>query len=355
MANRSAFSHAMRDIKASIRLEMSISRALKYQPRFQPVAQLPVNLSDRYFVTTDKGIFSAVGDQLLQVTPFRTYGFSIHGEYAYCATTLKKWSFLLKCKLESLLEDGNEPHWQVIRRYEAPDTNCRFHGMDVNSESLWLANTGKGGLVKFDLTGNNPPQELSLFLDHFGEPIQYDLNHINGVSAYEKFTLFTSYKIGSTSGIGLIVGDNVSVFAAPNRGIHDAYFLGEDIYHCDTFGQAQQGNLMCNNKPVDEDYFSKPPGFIIRGVAGTKEEMLLGHSHKGARKDRFKGSGSILFLKEHKVHSKINFHGSQIYQIIRADGVALAPKPVDMSPARARIRLVEVFGPPVYENKVHFK
>lgn len=352
MAQRSAFSHVIRDFKASLRREINLSKALSYRPKFKDVATLPQHLSHRYFVTTDKGIFRAEGNRLIQITPWGTYGFAIHAEHAYCAVTVKKWSVLLKCRLRSLCEAGIDPEWEELLRHEAADTNCRFHGMDIGAGSLWLAHTGKGGLMKFDLSGLNEPESLSLFLDHFGEPIKYDLNHVNGVTAYDDFTLFTAYQIGRTSGIGMIEGEDVSVYGVPNRGIHDAYFINDDLYHCDTFGDGNKGYLMRNNRPVDAGYFDKPPGFIPRGVAGTEEEMLLGHSHKGARKDRFKGSGSILFLRNQKVQGKLDFHGSQIYQIIREDGIALAPKPCGISSEKAKGKLTELFGSPVYQNKV---
>ena len=350
MKKRSAFSHISRDLKASIRREILFSKALNYQPRFKRVAQLPCKLKHIYFITTDKGIFRAENDQLIEVTPWHTYGFAIHGDFAYCAITVKKWSILLKCRLKSLLVPAC-PEWEELYRYEAPDTNCRFHGMDVDSKYLWLAHTGKGGLLKFDLNGKQPPEQFSVFLDHFGEPIKYDHNHINGVSAYEQFTLFTAYRIGNTSGVGIIDGENITVFAVPNLGIHDAYFIGDDFYHCDTFGINQKGYLMRNNKPIDTEHFDKPPGFIVRGVSGTVDEMLLGHSHKGERKDRFKGNGSILFLRQHKVQLKLDFHGSQIYQVIRQDGVAMAPKPCQISTSKALAKLEQLFGPAVYQNK----
>ena len=341
----------LKEIKNIIRQELIPLRALKSKSTNTCIADLPISLKHCYFITTNKGIYRAEKNKLYHVTPWPLYGFAIHNQKAYCALTIKKCSLLLSCDLDSLLGLNNKPNWTEINRYESSDTNCRFHGMDIYGDTLWLAHTGEGGLLEYKLNDlDQKPRFHTLIRDYFGNPINYDLNHINGVTAYKNLTLFTTYRVGKRSGIGVLEGDKVTIYPVENTGIHDAYFHRDDLYHCDTFGSNQQGYVMKNNLPWNAAFFDVPPGYIIRGLSGDHDEMLVGHSHKGDRKNRFKGQGTIIFFNDGELSGQLDIPGSQVYQIIRKDGLALSPKPADISSSDAHKKLHHILGEPIYQG-----
>lgn len=341
-----------KEIKNIIRKELTPKRVQKSKSTNLIVEKLPIKLDHTYFITTSKGIYRAEGENLYHVTPWPIYGFAIHNQFAYCALTIRKWSYLMRCDLDALSGTTSTPNWLEIERYESIDTNCRFHGMDICGDQLWLSHTGEGGLLQFDLSDiQKKPTFHTLIRDTFGNPINFDQNHINGITAYNEFLLFTTYRVGKQGGIGILEGDDVTIYPVANKGIHDAYFHHDDLYHCDTFGSNQQGYVMKNNQPWNPSFFDKPPGYIIRGFSGDDDEMLIGHSHKGTRKTRFKGQGTILFANDGEVKATLDIPGSQVYQIIRKDGVALSPKPLEYSVTDAQKKLQDTLGDPVYRGK----
>ena len=345
-----------KEFKAIIRRSLTPQLIQKSKTTNTVVSDLPVELKHCYFITTNKGLYRAEGKKLYHLTRWGLYGFSIHQQFAYCALTIRNRSYLMRCDLDSLLGVTSTPHWMELNRYESIDTNCRFHGMDIYGDQLWLSHTGEGGLLQFDLNNiQNKPTFHTLIRDSFGNPINFDQNHINGVTAYQNFLLFTTYRVGKNGGIGILEGDEVTIYPVENTGIHDAFFHRDALYHCDTFGANQQGYVMKNNQAWNPSFFDQPPGYIIRGFSGDDDEMLIGHSHKGTRKTRFKGQGTILFARDGEVTNTFDIPGSQVYQIIRKDGLALSPKPQGMSPAEAHKKLHHILGEPVYQGRTLIK
>ena len=120
----------------------------------------------------------------------------------------------------------------------------------------------------------------------------------------------------------------------------------------DTFGENtpnEGGVPMTEAGPFDEARFLAPPGYVVRGIAGAGDELLIGHSHKGERAKRFDGKGALLVYKVGHFACRLDMPASQVYQLMREDGGTVdAPAPI-LAAAEISGRLKGLLGEPIYE------
>ena len=307
-----------------------------------------------YYFTSELGLYRVSGAGVTRIFDQTLYGIAFFEDWVFFSMFIDEWSLVVRGDRRALLGDTEAFRFKEIYRLRTLSTNDRIHGIFCTEEVLWVANTGRNSLVKIDARTGKVIGELALFTDRFGRALTQNANHINSVASYGQVTVFVAYRAGQGSMIGLTDERQVVGFSYPRQGVHDIYLMGDDFLFCDTFGEnttTRGGALMNRHGTIDESYFSQPPGCIVRGVAGTSAEMLLGHSHKGARAQRFSGHGALLHIARGKVIEKTEVGPSQIYQIIRDDGQYVCPAPKEVTFGGVHDLFHARFGQPIYQGE----
>ena len=255
----------------------------------------------------------------------------------------------------ALFESGRSFSFKVIYRLRTASSNERIHGLYWGDKALWVANTARNTLLKIDPDEARVTDEVAVILDRFDRPVLYNNNHINSVSEYGGIVMFVAYRAGEQSMIGVYDGASVTGYGYPRAGVHDIFLTETGFMLCDTFGENQQesgGALITEQGPFDPSYFKQPPGFIVRGMAGTPDEFLIGHSHKGERSKRFDGHGAILVARDGKVVDRFDVQPAQVYQIITGGGECITPRPATVDAAQLHQILRAALGEPIYEAEM---
>jgi len=323
------------------------------------VGSVRVELRGEYYFTSEKGLFRIDQTGVFQVMTQPCYGVAFKDDWIFLSVYqggARPYTAVVRGRRDALGQAEAEFSFQEVYRASAPSSNTRIHGIFAGDEALWAANTGRNTLLRFDFGSTELTAEIPLVDDPFGLPVLTDQNHLNGVSEYDGVVLFTAYRAGRQSMVGVFDGTRIVGYGYPNAGIHDIYLTEDDLFLCDTFGAnpiSAGGALFTSASGYDGQAFDRPPGFVVRGLAGGYDEMLIGHSHKGPRRKRFKGSGAILISRQGAVQDVIPVEPSQIYQIIAESGAFVSPRPVELNARRACAILERTFGPPIYEAKAH--
>lgn len=308
-------------------------------------------LAHSYFFTSDKGLFRVTPAGMTRLFGLPVYGFALRGGHFYMAVNLGLLSLVVRGDRQALERPGANLKLQTLYDRSIRSSNERLHQLTSGPDGLWVANTARNSLLLIDADTGVVKKEIFPFLDRFGAPVMGDHNHINSVVQYGDAVLFTAYRAGERSLIGMYDGKTVRGFGYRNAGAHDVYLWESDIVFCDTFGDAgrESGGVIRGGFPFADDFFSRPPGFIVRGMAGQHGEILVGHSHKGQRKQRFKGRGSLLVFHGGAPAFVIPVPAAQIYQITTAQGEFL---PFDGTAANAAViaeKLEKSLGAACYE------
>ncbi|MEQ8356257.1 MAG: hypothetical protein RH942_12015 [Kiloniellaceae bacterium] len=312
-------------------------------------------LDGRYFITTERGVFRIEKSGIYKVLDLPAYGISADKDYLYLALFLGSRSTLVRGRIGPFLGQDGAADLEEIYSVPLQSSNQRMHALWLGKTHLWVANTGRNSLIRLDRATLSERLEIPLFSDQFGYDLLHDVNHVNGVSEYDGTVFFSAYRAGEQSMLGYIDGHKITGFAYPNVGIHDIYLSSEGIFFCDTFGPAGSqsgGAVMTANGPFDPAYLSGEKGYVLRGLAGSPEEMLIGHSHKGKRRERFEGKGSLLLGINGRIQGEQPIAAAQVYQIMTCEGSFLSPPPEAMTAIKAHKLLATHLGDPIYEASI---
>ena len=197
------------------------------------------------------------------------------------------------------------------------DHSGRFHQICTLGSNLWIANTFKNSLTIINKKNGNFIGNIAPFFCQDNHPIMSDHNHINGVSAYKDSIVFTAFRINKKSAIGLIGNGKIKIFSYPNMGIHDVIILKNQLLISDSYRMWEKscGGIKINSKFINESFFEDNNYNFVRGLSIFRDEMIVGNSFQGERKNRFKGKGSILVRKKEKFLGALNNLPPQIYTI----------------------------------------
>ena len=328
--------------------------ALRKGMRPKSVQDGPLPVEFDFYVSSEKGLFQVGPSGILRLSSIPMYGVALTDSHVYMAGQIHKRSVVLRG--ETI---GHEPlnmrNPSILYETMAQGYNERIHQINHGMGSIWVANTGRNSILQIDPASGEVTTEIWPFTDDFSQKIIADQNHINSVHAYGDFIVFTAYTAGDGSLIGVIDHDmNVTGFRHENMGIHDIYLEPGNFYFCDTFGDRDSefgGTLITRDGPYAPDIFEKPPGYITRGLVKSGNQLVIGHSHKGTRSQRFKGNGSLLLFNDDVFHSEIQMPCAQIYQMVRSDGLNFDESNKCMKLPEAIGMFTEHLGSPVFSKK----
>lgn len=274
-------------------------------------------LAGSYFISSEKGVYYIKRNKISRLTSVPTMGISICDGHLYTAVSNEFFSYIFSFEIN---RDGSPKlkYPRLIYKSKQNSSSDRIHQIYASHEHIWIAHTAKNSLVKICSKSGRKLSEYIPFTDKFGVPLKDGFNHINSVLEIADCILFVAYKAGSGSMLGLIFNNKLFGYLYPNQGVHDIILSDGNLFFCDTFGNQRDvgGKLIKNGKTVDQEFFNKLPGQIPRGIGIKDKEILLGHSHKGNRAERFKGKGRLLLLKNDRVVQTKDTPFAQVYQII---------------------------------------
>lgn len=325
------------------------------------VATLSRALGGTYLVSTNSGLYRIAGDRVRRVLGGHFYGIAVSPEYFYVATYFGTASAVLRGRLSDLASGQAGRAMELIYLIDVASTHSRIHQIYFANGILYIANTGKNAILEYDEAQGRLCRESYPFVDHFDAPVKYDNNHINGVARYHDYTVFSAYRAGPGSLIGVIDRDGlVTGYRYRNIGVHEIFVDHDDIYFCDTFGdksEPDKGGCLIHSRGRYSGIFDQSPGWIIRGLSGNaRDELLVGHSHKGERSKRYKGNASLLLFRDGQLVTEFaGMPWAQTYQITMADGRAVIPddsrEPIDVETLKQTLQ--SLLGDPVYSRPVY--
>jgi hypothetical protein len=311
--------------------------------------------SGDYLISGDKGIYAIRKGTFLRLFNTRTFGIAIRGNELFAACSNDHYSSICKASLPADIAADERLRFSEIFRTPTSKSG-RIHQIAFYNDQLAVAHTDGNAILFLCPDSGELLSECRPFRDHFGDPIPGDHNHLNSVSQCGECLLFCAYKAGDRALLGVLHGDRVKAYPIRNVGAHDIHLEGRNLWHSDTFGLSVDkggdgcGYPMKNNRRVDGESFSAPPGKVMRGVAGTGEELLVGHSHKGPRAKRYDGNGSIIRLVGEKVVGETTVPFSQVYDILRLDGRHFDEPPAFVTWDDVNDHFTSILGPCVYEQ-----
>jgi hypothetical protein len=337
-----------------IALEIAMTRLPYLSAQTVNVMSEPLPLEKAYYFTSEKGLFYVDKNGIEKRMSIPIYGLAFAHPHIFLSVQISTRSILFQGSLDALKSGGNL-NLKKLYEIQTRSSNERIHQITYGSGYIWVANTGRNSILKVDAKTGEILEEIWPFLDSFGDPYVGDHNHINSVHGYNDFIIFTAYRAGGKSLIGLIHKDgSVTGYHYPNQGGHDIYLDEDNFYFCDTFGDhalGKGGRLITKDGPYAEDLFSRSPGYIVRGVAKNNNELIIGHSHKGERSKRFKGHGALLIWNKQQFQGEVKIPAAQIYQIIRAcDGRNFDYDEDKIKIATVQFILKKQLGKPVYQS-----
>lgn len=289
-----------------------------------------------YFVTTDIGIIHIHENKGRLLTSRPGYGIAIQGDdiyFSYENADLHKSggasSFIIKGTTKELLNGEYFNHKKLKKRktlYKQPfsSSNGRIHqiALDPKSNDLLVAASQENSIIV--ISDNGQKRRLSPFLDKFDVPILFDQNHINSVLPIEDVIYFLSYKAGGRSMICYMKNGQTFGWNAGATGYHDILPTHDGFLTCDTFGALGHGKIMNQDGEMLQKYFEEFD-YAPRGAAGSRNEILIGHSHKGPRSKRFQGNGGLIVIEEKNKATYVELPASQVYQIVQKNGTQFIP------------------------------
>ena len=321
-------------------------------------AELSTPLRGEYLISTERGIFRAAGSRVENIFPLCTFGLSIEGDRFYTAVSIGEWSYIVGAQID-FTGDGTFKltSFRLLQSTEARYSNERVHQVHARGGKVAAAKTRSNSLLLIDAESGRAILDVYPLSDATGFPIHTDHNHINSVYQAGDVIFFVAHNAGKLgSFLGFVHGNRVVAAEFPHRGVHDIVPTARGLIFSDTFGASLQdfrggGNLLIGGSPVLPTTQEK--GFVVRGVAGTADEMVVGHSNLSKRADRFKANGALLVLRGKELKSVNPMPFSQAYDIIRIDGRKFDDEVETMDAAAARAMITRDVGPIVYDAPYH--
>ncbi len=338
--------------------ELAYIKKLNSKSKFKYYLDIDFPLEFNCYVTSEKGIFKIENGKLEKVLNLWVFGIALdkHNAFISCASDISQsYSYILSLDVKALTTQHIKLNMKELYRIPLSSKRQRIHQICLNENSIWAANTARNTLMEINRDNGCIIKEIAPFKDLFGKPILHDHNHINSIWHTGEALLFVAFRIGERSMIGVVGEDEIKGFAYRNYGAHDIAIRKKDFYFSDTLGKDKPdegGCLIINGYPIDENFFQKPLGCIVRGIAGNNNQLVIGHSHKGKRTTRFDGKGALLFAQNNKIVRKIEMPFSQVYDIIRSDGKRFNEEPEAVSFSEVYELLKKYLGKPIYSEKV---
>jgi hypothetical protein len=308
----------------------------------------------QYLVTSERGLFAIHGGRMFQLFAGDTFGLAVRGDDIFVASSTNLGSRVVRTTLEGGLVEGTSVLCEEIYAVKA-SKHSRIHQLGMVGDVLAVCQTSTNSIVLLDPSTGAVRREIHPMVDAVGTPVTVDHNHLNSVSQCGQVILFCLYRAGSGSMLGVLHGDRVKGYAVRNVGAHDVHVAGRTIYYSDTFGETytrpgvENGFLMIDDRRFDEAFFGGARGYAIRGFAQAGDELLIGHSHKGPRRTRFKGRGGLLRCVRGAVVEDIALPCSQVYDVVQLSGRHFDVPPAVTTWDDVTALFESVFGKPIYE------
>jgi hypothetical protein len=312
-----------------------------------------VPLRGDYLVTTSHGLFRLRGNEVTMVTPLPAFGAALLNGKLFLSSWSEHDAFILRSQqsIRESLEANSRISWEIIFSERIRNAAGRFHQLSGVDNTLWIANTARNALTKIDSRDGRWLGNICPFSCSFGHPIDTDHNHVNAVFSGRGYVVFGAFKAFKSGAFGLIGKGNIDIFTTENMGIHDSLFLNGDFVYSDTFNYWKgcgHGSLIIDGASVDDSYLAEHRDGVVRGIASTGSEIVVGSSfyadQRSARKD---GVGSVLIARDRKFVDRVSLPAAQIYDVIRVDGLKCDPPKSALDYEDALTGLKRALGDPV--------
>ncbi len=283
-------------------------------------------IEGNFLISSNDGLFYLNNSNLKKINNHNCFGIAKYSNNIFFSVYNKSKNYIISANLKDYLNSKKNNYLEnKIFKIIVNNIGSRIHQISISHGVMWITLTNEDKILKFDLNQNKIIEKIDLF-EKFAN-LNEDKFHINSISAYKNFVLVTAanYKEGSL--IIYIYNNNVYYFFYKNKGIHDIKLIDNDIYICDSFGKYghnnknKGGELLKNGKSIDKVFFTKPPGYVLRGIGIHTSNILIGHSHKGHRAKRFQGFSKLLLYKNKTFYELCELPFSQIYDIICIDNL----------------------------------
>jgi hypothetical protein len=321
------------------------------------------NFTGKYFFSSDRGIYFLADGAMLKLLDGHTYGIALRDGVLFTATDDGSYSQVLRCELPDKLDAGQKLIFEPIYQTHITERGSRIHQIAWFNDSLAVSQTSTNSIVLLSPHTGEVEQEIIPLRDENGQPRSGDYNHLNSVSQCGEVLLFCAYSAnyradGDTALLGLVCDNKVKGYTVKHRGAHDFYIAGRSVYYCDSLGSKNGsplddcGFLKINNQPFAPEYFGKPPGYFVRGMCRQGDEFIIGHSHKGTRKKRFEGTGSLLRCNESSVLEEVSAPFAQIYDFLSPEGTTFPEAPGVTTWDEVNQLMESIFGAPEYQMEL---
>jgi hypothetical protein len=349
---------ALRAVRAVVVDEFSLARALSgFKPRHWKVG-ISVPLRGDYLITTSQGLFRIHDNVVSMLSRIPAFGIAVLDGKLFLSSWAQHEALILRgtTDFRSCIDEETSIQLEIIFSESIQNAAGRFHQISGFGNTLWIANTARNALTKIDSTDGKWLGNICPFTCSFGHPIDKDHNHLNAVHATPEYIMFCAFKAFKRGAFGLIGEGNIDIFTTPNMGVHDALFIDGAFAYTDTFNYWKgcgHGSLIINGASIDDPYFAKNRDGVVRGVAATGNEIVVGSSfYSDARNSRQEGIGHVLVARDGSFVDRIDLPASQIYDVIRVDGQKSDPAGSIHKYEEARCSLIRALGNPVNTVKL---
>jgi len=312
-------------------------------------------VTGQYLVTCERGLFAIQGGRMYQLFAGDTFGLAVRGDEIFVASSTNLVSRVIRAKVQGSIAAGTPVRCDEVYSVRA-SKHSRIHQLGVFERWLAVCQTSTNSIVLLDPATGTVERQIHPMVDAVGTPVTLDHNHLNSVSQCGEVLLFCLYRAAAGSMLGVLHAGRVAGYALRNVGAHDVHVSGHTVYYSDTFGETytrrgvENGFLMVNDRRFDEAFFGGARGYAVRGVSQSGDELLIGHSHKGPRRTRFKGHGALLRCAGGAVAEEIALPFSQVYDIAQVSGRHFDAPPAVTTWDGVTALFESVFGKPIYET-----
>lgn len=280
-----------------------------------------------YLISTNKGVFHLNSNILEKILPFNTFGISVENGRLYASISISMWSYVISLKISEDKETIRLSDLKLLFKENTKYHNERLHQIHASHGTIAIANTKRNSITLIESLSGKVIIHLYPFQDSTGFPIHKDHNHLNSVFQTKNMIFFTAHNGGAMGSlIGFINKNKVHYSIYKYRGVHDVIPSSRGLIFSDTFGSLKDdlddgGRVIIGGK--DQLKFnSLKKRYMIRGIAETGNEVIVGSSFHSKRELRYKNNcGSILVFEDDNLKFSFDIPASQVCDIIRLDGL----------------------------------